>query len=189
MTASLWPWLALAAAGALHGLNPLAGWAFAAWRAAPGAAARRPRVLLPIAAGHLGAVLVVASAVPAALLLGLTFEPWLPQALAAGLLLVMALRHFGGGGRRGSAAPPTRTALAVWSFVVGMGHGAGWMLVPALASICASDAPGREITASGSLLLGFAAVGVHLAAMLATTAAMAAGARHAFGAVRRFLER
>lgn len=52
--------------------------------------------------------------------------------------------------------------------------------MPALASLCAGDMPGREITASGSLLLGVAAVGVHMAALLATTAAMAAGVR-AFG--------
>jgi hypothetical protein len=28
--ASLWPWLAVAAAGALHGLNPATGWMWAA---------------------------------------------------------------------------------------------------------------------------------------------------------------
>jgi hypothetical protein len=54
------------------------------------------------------------------------------------------------------------------------------MLVPALASFCSSDMPAREITVSGSLLLGLAAVGVHLAAMLATTAALAAGVRCVF---------
>jgi hypothetical protein len=187
MAANLWPWLALAAAGALHGLNPLAGWAFAAWRAAPGAP-QWLRLLIPIAAGHLGAVLVVACAVPAALQLGLEFEPWLAQGLAAALLLVMVLRHFGRGGHRAGAAPRGRTALALWSFIVGLGHGAGWMLLPALASVCASEAPGREITASGSLLLALAAVGVHLAAMLATTAAMAVGAGHAFGAACRLLK-
>ena len=185
MAASLWPWLAVAAAGALHGLNPLSGWAFAACRAAAGTAAQRPRVIMPIAAGQLGAVLVVASAVPVALQLGWELESWMPQALAAGLLLVMAARRFHAANDHGSAAPPRGTALALWSFVVGTGHGAGWMLVPALASVCASDMPGREITASGSLLLGLAAVGVHMAAMVATTAAMCGGARYACGAACR----
>lgn len=175
--ASPWPWLAVAAAGALHGLNPLTGWALAAWPVAHGAAAQRPRLLLPIAAGHLGAALVVAAAVPAALSFGLAFEPWVAQALAAGLLLVLALRHFGGASHRATGAVQGRTVLTLWSFVLGLGHGAGWMLMPALASLCASDTPGREITASGSLLLGMAAVGVHMSAMLATTAAMAAGVR------------
>lgn len=181
VAASLWPWLAVAAAGALHGLNPLTGWALAAWPAGGGAAVQRPRLLLPIAAGHLGAVLVVAATVPAGLSLGLAFEPWVMQSLAAGLLLAMALRHFGGAGHRASAAARGRTALTLWSFVLGIGHGAGWMLMPALASLCASDMPAREITASGSLLLGVAAVGMHMAAMLATTAVMAAGVRRALG--------
>jgi hypothetical protein len=177
VAAEAWPWLAIAAAGALHGLNPLTGWALAAWPPARATATRRPRLLVPIAAGHLGAVLVVAAAVPAALSLGLAFEPWVAQSLAAGLLLVMALRHFGSARHRGSASAAGSTALALWSFVLGIGHGAGWMLMPALASLCAGDLPGREVTASGSLLLGVAAVGVHMAAMLATTAAMAAGLR------------
>lgn len=180
MDAPLWPWLAVAATGALHGLNPLTGWAFAAWR--PAASAQRPRVLAPIALGQVAAVLAVAAAAPAALELGLEFPTWLPQAVAAALLLVLALHHFGRGRPLRDAAPAGRNAIALWSFVVGIGHGAGWMLVPALASVCAGDAPAREITASGSLLLGIGAVAVHLAAMLATTWAMAAAARHVFGA-------
>ena len=54
-------------------------------------------------------------------------------------------------------------------------HGAGLMLVPALASMCLADNPAREITASGSLLLALSAVGVHTAAMMATTGVIAAG--------------
>ena len=49
------------------------------------------------------------------------------------------------------------------------------MLVPAFASMCLADNPAREITASGSLVLALAAVGVHTAAMLATTGVIAAG--------------
>ncbi|NNU45130.1 hypothetical protein [Ramlibacter montanisoli] len=175
--AGLWPWLAVVAAGALHGLNPLTGWALAAWPASHGKAAQRPRLLVPIAAGHLGAVIVVAAAVPVGLSFGIAFEPWMAQAIAAGLLLLIALQHFGGGGHGNSDAVQGRTALTLWSFILGIGHGAGWMLMPALASLCASDVPGREITASGSFLLGIAAVCMHLAAMLGTTAAMAAGVR------------
>ena len=176
MAESLWPWLAVAAAGALHGLNPLTGWALAAWRPALGTQARPLRLLWPIAAGQVGAVLAVACAVPLALRWGFVFEPWALQALAAGLLVLLVLHHFPRA-QPGHAAPRRSVALGLWSFVVGIGHGAGWMLVPALASFCASAMPAREITASGSLLLGLAAVGVHLAAMLATAAAMAAGVR------------
>jgi hypothetical protein len=51
-------------------------------------------------------------------------------------------------------------------------HGAGLMLVPALIPLCLAGSPAREITASGSLLLALAAVGVHMAAMLAVTGAI-----------------
>lgn len=54
------------------------------------------------------------------------------------------------------------------------------MLVPALLPFCLSDDPAREITASGSMLLALAAVGVHMAAMLAVTGLLAGGACRLF---------
>jgi hypothetical protein len=190
MGASVWPWLAVAAAGALHGLNPLSGWAVLACARGAGALHGAMPLLLAIAAGHVAAVLVIAAAVPLLLQRGWTFAPWAPQAGAACLLLAMALHHLGGGMPRAGAALRGRLALALASGIAGLGHGAGWMLLPALASLCVGAVPGREITASGSLLLGLAAVAVHLAAMLATTAttaAMAAGAYRVVEAVRRRL--
>ena len=172
---SLWPWLAVAATGALHGANPATGWALAAWRADN--ARQVLRALVPIGAGHLASVAVVAGAVPAALQLGLAFDPLLPQGLAAAMLLVVAVRHLRAHGDHVRCAPRVGIALALWSFIVGTAHGAGWMLVPALASLCGGDLPAREITASGSLWLGVAAVGVHMLAMLAAAGAMAAGVR------------
>jgi len=68
-------------------------------------------------------------------------------------------------------------------------HGAGLMLVPALIPLCMGDASAREIGASGSLLLAFAAVGVHTAAMLAVTGAIAVGACRGFDAGARWLSR
>jgi hypothetical protein len=180
---SLWPWFAIAGAGALHGLNPAAGWAFGAW-AGRGGALPMLRALMPVAAGHVCAVLVVAVAVPIALQLGLQFHPVLAQGIAAALLFAVVARHVLGRRHACHSAPATRTAVALWSFIVGTAHSAGWMLVPALVPLCASDAAVREITASGSIALAVAAVGVHLAAMLATTAAMAAGARSALRAIR-----
>ncbi|WP_205959692.1 hypothetical protein [Ramlibacter humi] len=163
-----WPWLAVAAAGALHGLNPAAGWAFAAWRSPW-------RMLAPIAAGHAASIGVVAAAVPLALRWGVAFDPLVPQGLAAALLLAVAVQHVRGHAHRWTS--PGRTGLALWSFIVGTAHGAGWMLVPAVVPLCIGDLPGRELTATGSWRLGLAAVGVHLAAMLVATAAMAFGAR------------
>ena len=55
----------------------------------------------------------------------------------------------------------------------GLPTGSGLMLVPAFIPLCLSASPAREITASGSLTLALAAVGLHMAAMLAVTAVMA----------------
>lgn len=174
MAVDPWPWLAVAAMGALHGLNPAAGWAFGLCSARTEGGRPLLRLLLPVALGHVASLIVVAAAVPAALRLGLEFDPLLPQGVAAGLLFLLALHHFGGRAHRTHWAPAAGTGLALWSFIVGTAHGAGWMLVPALASLCSSDMPAREITASGSLGLGLGAAGVHMAAMLGTTAGMAA---------------
>src|SRR5437868_2840997 len=125
---SLWPWFAIAAAGALHGLNPAAGWAFGAW-GGRGGAVPMLRALVPVAAGHAGAVLVVAAAVPVALQLGLQFHPALAQGIAAALLLAVVARHVLRRRRACHSAPAKRTAIALWSFIVGTAHGAGWMLV------------------------------------------------------------
>jgi hypothetical protein len=63
-------------------------------------------------------------------------------------------------------APVGHAGLALWSFMMSTAHGAGLMLVPALIPLCIGNAPAREITASGSLMLALAAIGVHIGAML-----------------------
>jgi hypothetical protein len=47
------------------------------------------------------------------------------------------------------------------------------MLVPVLMQMCTGNAAARQITASGSLTLALAAVGVHTAAMIAVTGLVA----------------
>ncbi|TFZ06132.1 hypothetical protein EZ313_05675 [Ramlibacter henchirensis] len=183
---SLWAWWAVAAAGALHGLNPATGWALAAWRAE--GAMQTLFALVPIGVGHIAAVAVVAAAVPAAVQTEVEFDPLLLQGLAAALLLALLARHLRAGGHRSARPRVGQAGLALWSFIVGTVHGAGWLLVPALVPLCAGGMPGREITASGSLSLALAAVGVHLTAMLATTAAMAAGARRGLRVARQWLD-
>ncbi len=148
---SIWPWLALAGAGALHGLNPATGWGLAA-------CSRDARsALLPIALGHAAAVGGVA------LLVALGASMSAGQWLCGGLLLLALLKRH------------AKAGLALWSCLVASAHGSGLMLVPALVPLCLSASPAREITASGSLLLALAAVAVHMAAMLAVTAALALG--------------
>jgi hypothetical protein len=63
--------------------------------------------------------------------------------------------------------------LAIWSFLMAGAHGAGLMLVPALMPICSAGESAGLLSASGSIPLALAALGVHTAAMLATTAAVA----------------
>jgi hypothetical protein len=60
--------------------------------------------------------------------------------------------------------------LVLWSFLMASAHGAGLMLIPALAPICGS-APSATAATFGTPL-ALAALGVHSAVMLATTAAV-----------------
>jgi hypothetical protein len=174
---TLWAWVVVAGLGALHGLNPATGWAFAA---AGAVRARDPRqalrALVPIAVGHTLSVALVAGAVWASVTLGPSIDLALLQSVAVGLLATLIVACLAGRtqGRRGATAG--QAALGLWSFGMSTAHGAGLMLVPALTSLCLSDTPAREITASGSFTLALAAVGVHTAAMLAVTAVMASGA-------------
>lgn len=148
----------------------------AAWgvRARAGAEARR--ALLPIGIGHVASVAIVACAFAQ----GLSMDRTLVQGLAGTLLIGAAsIRLPRGAGQR---TPITMHAghvgVALWSFLMATAHGAGLMLVPALASMCLANNPAREITASGSLVLALGAVGVHTAAMLVTTGIVATGVFH-----------
>lgn len=187
--AHLWPWFAVAAAGALHGLNPATGWMLAAWSARDGGRWQALRALLPVAGGHVAALVVVALSVPAALALGLQLDRWLLPGVATALLSLLGLRRFTRRRKAPASRAPGTASVALCSFGAAAAHGAGWMLVPALVPLCASDMPAREIVASGSLPLVLAAVAVHLAAMLGTTAAVAVSARRGFDAVRRLRAR
>lgn len=167
---SLWPWLAVAGVGALHGLNPATGWMFAAACGVRSRDSRQAlRALLPIAIGHMASVGLVAAGVT----LGLTLDGRVLQ-VAAGMLLVgIALHRLWQRMRKQAKAPAAQAGLMVWSFMMSTAHGAGMMLVPAFIPLCMSGTPAREITASGSLTLALAAVAVHAFAMLATTGAIA----------------
>lgn len=181
---SVWPWLAVAGLGALHGLNPATGWMFAAaWGVQARDRGMALRAIVPIAAGHAASVALVAAAVA----FGLALDRFVLQALAGALLVALALYHLSGR-RAGRPRPPAGHAgLALWSFMMSTAHGAGLMLVPALIPLCVSGAPGRAITASGSLALALAAVGVHTAAMLAVTGVIASGVCRGFDIGTRLL--
>jgi uncharacterized membrane protein YfcA len=141
------------------------------------------RALVPIAVGHAASVALVAAAVA----LGLSMDRVVLQALAGVLLVVVAVYHLSGRKAKRARTPAGHAGLALWSFMVSTAHGAGLMLVPALIPLCMGNAPAREITASGSLTLALAAVGVHTAAMLAVTGVTASVACRGFDAGARLL--
>jgi len=173
---SIWPWLAVAGAGALHGLNPASGWLLAAARGAQQQnRAQMLRSLASIAVGNAASIALVAGSVA----LGLGMDRSVLQ-IGAGMLLiaVMAIHFLGHKGDATRVRLPTGHAgLALWSFIMATAHGSGMMLVPALVPLCIGDSPAREITASGSLTMALAAVALHTAAMLAVTGVIAKVAR------------
>ena len=177
--ASLWPWLAVAGVGALHGLNPATGWMLAvAWGLRSRDRAQALRALVPIAAGHAASVALVAGAV----VFGLAMDRFALQVLAGGLLAAFAVVHLSGRTPKAARAPAGHAGLALWSFMMSTAHGAGLMLVPALIPLCAGDASVLKMTESGPLTLALAAVGVHTAAMLAVTGLVATGVCRGFDA-------
>jgi hypothetical protein len=172
----LGPWLAVAGVGALHGLNPAAGWALvAAW----GTREERAlgwRALAPLGAlaiGHAASVALIAVLAVVGLVAQRGLLPW----FAGGLSVFVAAIHVSGHLPCRMRRAAGQAGLALWSFAMATAQGAGMMLVPAMIPLCVSGSPAREITVSGSLALALAAVALHLASMLAVTAAMAALAR------------
>jgi hypothetical protein len=185
---TLWPWLAVAGLGALHGLSPANGWMFAAaCGVRAGSSAQARRALLPIAIGHAASIAVVVSAI----VFGVLMERALVQGVAGALLICVAAYRLlrNGAWRTSSANHPAgmhiagthiteragHAGIALWSCLMATAHGAGLMLVPALVPLCMADTPAREITASGSLVLASAAFGLHMVAMLVTTGVIASG--------------
>lgn len=165
-------WVVLAGLGAFHGLNPAMGWLFAVALAMHRNSRRVLWLsLIPIALGHAASVAVVVFAV---VTIGMVVDQRLLEVLAGTLLLAWAVYHaFYGHRRRVRVGMQTGLAgLGLWSFLMTTSHGAGLMLVPVIMPLCLAEAP--ALTAEGSLPLALAAVGVHAAAMIGLTGAIAA---------------
>jgi hypothetical protein len=172
VSSALWPWVALAGLGAFHGLNPAMGWLFAValglHRQSRGLVVL---ALAPIALGHAAAVGTVLLAV---IVFGTIVDVTLLGRGAGILLIVWAAIQ-----ALASHRTPLRVGmqtglagLALWSFMMASAHGAGFMLIPALLSLCVSPGMGGELTASTSLPISFAALAVHTGAMLAVIGAV-----------------
>ncbi|WP_426318756.1 hypothetical protein [Pseudoduganella sp. R-43] len=115
------------------------------------------RAVTAIACGH-AASMAVAAAVAFRLPLDRPALQW-----GAGVLLLVALACRIGKGH----ALAGQAGMALWTFITSTAHGAGFILVPALMTICGSGSG-----AAGPLLQTLAAMALHLAAMLAANGAM-----------------
>jgi len=137
--AELLPWIMLIALGAFHGLNPAMGWLFAV---SLGFQERRTgavvKALGPIAAGHFLAIAAIA--LPVALL-GVVIPTGLMMFLGGAAMLGYAaykiatrFRHPRWVGMR-----VTPIELVSWSALMAAAHGAGLMLIPALAGLSSDE--------------------------------------------------
>jgi hypothetical protein len=134
----VWPWLALMALGAYHGVNPGMGWLFAVGR---GLQERSRRAvlgsLLPIAAGHEASIVLVVLAI------GVTQRLVAPHTVRLAALALVAVGawtfvrprvHPRGFGMRVGIL-----GLALWSFLMSSAHGAGLMVAPVLLGMPVAD--------------------------------------------------
>ncbi len=185
-----WPWLALAALGAYHGVNPAMGWLFAvALGLQEGSRAAVLRAFPPIALGHalsvaivIGVVAVARTVIPLDIL----------KYVCAGALMAY------GGYKLWKKSHPRWVGMRVgfrdltsWSFLMASAHGAGLMLIPALfnlpteyGSSIAQSVDARDVPHSEYMMIGGApsvstalaqltAVSIHTLAMFGVMAAVA----------------
>lgn len=146
-----WLWLALAASGLYHGVNPGMGWPLAV---SAGLMDKSPRALFralwALSAGHLLATLFVL--LPFAFLLVLA--EWQRQIQIVASLLVIGFGVYRLIDRRHPRAlariPPTQ--LGLWSFAVAIAHGAALMLVPIYLGLCQAFELDAGHQAAGALM-------------------------------------
>lgn len=182
-----WPWLALIALGAYHGLNPAMGWLFAvALGLQEGRREAVVKAFWPIVLGHAAAVTLVVAA-----MLGL--QAVVPtdvlRYVAAGALILFGLyklirrKHPRWVGMRVGFKD-----LTLWSFIMASAHGAGLMLVPVLLKLSGTmhemEHKAREehehwghsahlLLTNPAALADVAAVAIHTLAMFAVMAVVA----------------
>ncbi len=144
-------WLAVAASGLYHGVNPGMGWPLAV---SAGLMERNSRAVVgtlwPLAIGHLLAMLLVL--LPFAALI--TLVEWQRQIQSGAALLVIGFGIFRLLNRRHPRAL-TRirpTQLGLWSFAVAIAHGAGLMLVPIYLGLCQASDLDKAHEAAGTLI-------------------------------------
>lgn len=177
-------WLALAALGAGHGLNPGMGWLFAvALGMQEGRTRAVWRALSPLALGH---ALAVGAAVLAAAALGRLLPAEALARIVGGMLIGLGAlrlvrhRHPRYGGMRVGFRE-----LTIWSFLMATAHGAGLMVLPLLVRGSGMESAGAAgshamhlaqasiIPVSDSLSAGLEATAMHSAGYLLVTGVIA----------------
>ena len=164
--------------GAFHGLNPAMGWLFAV---ALGLHRQSRAVvwasLIPIAAGHALSIAAVAGLLAGT---GYILPPQFVRIAAGVSLLAWAAYHwrFGHRHRVRFGMQVGLAGLAAWSFLMATAHGAGLMLWPAIMPLCVSTSDAGLGGSVGAIVAG---IGIHTAAMLATTAVIALTTYEWFG--------
>lgn len=175
-----WPWIAVAALGAYHGVDPSMGWLFAV--ALGMQERRRAKVfaaLVPIALGHLISIAAVVALVGWARLSAASSAL---RPMGAGFLVLFGVFRY----LRPRAHPRWVAMrvkwyeLALWSFLMASAHGAGLMLFPILMGLPGDAAARHQMSHHGlmhhsmtSLGAGSVSVAEGAAVVVLHTAAMA----------------
>lgn len=176
MQIPLWAWTTLFALGAYHGLNPAMGWLFAV---ALGLQKKNSRAvwqsLLPIAAGH---VLAMGVVVAVAVIAGAILPIFAVRIGVVALLVGFGVyRLLGKGHPRWGGMEVGFGDLTFWSFLMASAHGAGFMLLPVLLKMSATEtAPvphAGHVHAFPGLGSALAAIAVHTLGYLLTMGAIA----------------
>jgi hypothetical protein len=173
---SAWPWIAVAALGAYHGIDPSMGWLFAV---ALGLQERRRSKVLwalgPIAVGHLVSIAAVVAIIGG---LRLFFAIDLLRPIGAAALILFGLFRFirPRAHPRWVAMRVNAAELALWSFLMASAHGAGLMLFPILIGMTPNTGHAHQMAAfcgTNTIAQAIAVVLVHTGAMIAVTGAIA----------------
>jgi hypothetical protein len=173
---SAWPWIAVAALGAYHGIDPSMGWLFAV---ALGLQERRRAKVIwalgPIALGHLVSIAAVVAIIGG---LRLFFAIDLIRPIGAAALILFGLFRFWWprAHPRWVAMRVNAAELALWSFLMASAHGAGLMLFPILVGVTPSSAHAHQMVAfcgTNTIAQAIAVVLLHTGAMIAVTGAIA----------------
>ncbi|MGH7778491.1 MAG: hypothetical protein ACREQR_01520 [Candidatus Binataceae bacterium] len=173
-----WPWVAVAALGAYHGIDPSMGWLFAV---ALGLQERRRAkvvgALIPIAIGHLVSIAAIVATIS---VLQSSFPFAMIRPAGAGALIVFGLFRFfwPRAHPRWVAMRVNFGELALWSFLMASAHGAGLMLFPILLGMNAPAGARMHHTMpmlpqAHPVLIAAAVVIVHTGALLIVMGAIA----------------